>query len=215
MRIEKISPRRKNFAAIKFSPSPKLDLSGALYEGENLLIDREILARLSLCEGEELSETEVQQLVVTSECYRAKQRAVWYLSSGDMSEKGLYQKLCRTFTPAAAAFAVEQMIKKGYLKELNFARRLLRQGKDKNLSKRAIKNKLFEKGISPEVIQEVLEEWHEGDVSSLCQLLETKYATQLSGEDFPKTVAALQRRGFSYADIKTALIRLHQGEELW
>lgn len=213
MQIIDICTRRRGLAAVELSPPPNPDIAGAEYEGERLLLDREILSRCSIKKGMTLSTDELNQLVYVSECYRAKQKAVWCLSRSDYSEKTLYDKLCQSYTAKASAFAVEQMIRKGYVDDRKYADRLIEKLKNKNTSYRAIKNKLMQKGVSMQVAQAALENagLMQSDVERATLLLETKYKNKLADENnIRKTIAALQRRGFSYSDIKTALDRLQK-----
>ncbi len=208
MLVVEIAPRRRGLALIRLSPPPPLGIDGAEYEKEQLLVDREILARCGINCNQELSEADVRELVRVSEAYRAKQRAVWFLSQGDLSERALYDKLCRNFTERAAAFAVAQMVEKGYINDYNYAERLIVKCKEKNLSKRAIKNQLFLKGVPTEIANTVLSNasLEESEISRAVALLKTKYKNKINTEEeIRKTVAALVRRGFSYSNIKTAL----------
>lgn len=221
MQIINIHPRRRGLSAVTLLPPPEQGIAGAEYDGERLLLDREILARCSIEKGMELSVDELKKLIYVSECYRAKQRAVWHLSQSDYSEKLLYDKLCRSFTKQASAFAVAQMVKKGYLNDRKYADRLIEKLKCKNMSHRAVQDKLMQKGVSAETAKEALQcvMLSQSDAERALVLLKTKYRSKLTDkDDVRKTIAALQRRGFAYSDIKTALDKLQkdifEGEEI-
>jgi regulatory protein len=208
MTVCDISPRRKCRVAVSITPAPPTNLSGAEYEGEKLLIDRVIATRCNLVKGAELELDDIKQLVYVSECYRAKQKAIWLLSGQDYSEKGLYEKLLKNFTPKASAFAVAQMLKRGYINDENFAARLCDKFKTNNLSKRQIYQKLIQKGISKEIADSVLktDNTANSDFERVLKLIKTKYAKKLSTkEDRQKTFNALMRRGFLVEDIKKAM----------
>lgn len=211
MRVLEIATRRRGLAALQLEPAPARDIPGAVYENETVLIDRVILSRCDIGKGTELGEADLRELVLVSESYRAKQRAIWILSQGDASEQALYDKLCRNFTEPAAAFAVGQMVKKGYLNDRAYAERLIAKCKEKRLSRRATQSCLFEKGVPAAIVKEVMEQagLQDSEVERAVALLQTKYKNKLADEEgIRKTVAALQRRGFSYSDIKTALCQL-------
>lgn len=211
MLVVEIAPRRRGLALMRVSTPPPQGIDGAEYEKEQLLVDREILTRCGITVNMELSETDIRELIRASEFYRAKQRAVWLLSQGDLSERALYDKLCLKFTEGAAAFAVAQMVKKGYINDYNYAERLIVKWKEKNLSQREIKNKLFLKGVSTEIINAALSNasLEYSEVSRVVALIKTKYKNKIgSKEEIRKTVAALVRRGFSYSNIKAALSKL-------
>ena len=211
MQVIDIGIRRRGLAAVLLEPRVSKELKGADYEGDRLLLDRTILERCGISKGTLLSEDDVNQLVYVSECYRAKQKAIWHLSQSDHSEKGLYDKLCRSFTDKAAAFATKQMIEKGYVDDKKFAERFIAKQMAKNASVREIKNKLFLKGISAEIIKEQIEKidvWN-NEVERAVALINAKYKNKLSDENgVQKTFASLQRKGFSYSDIKSAFERL-------
>ena len=209
MIVVNVAPRRKHKVAITFSPSPPDKIIGAEYEDGKLLIDKVIAARCNLVAGSGFSLEEVKQLVYVSECYRAKERAIWLLSGQDYSEKSLYDKLLKTFTPKAAAFAVSQMISRGYINDEHFATALVLKCKGKNMSRRAIAEKLAKSGISKEISNTLLNEKEDvslTDINRATALIKSKYINKISNEDDRrKTFAALMRRGFSYLDIKKAI----------
>ncbi len=208
MKVTDIAVRRKGLAAGGFSPLPPKTLPKAEYEGERILLDREILSRCNIKKGDDLSYDDLAGLVLASECYRAKQRAVWLLASRDYSKKALTDKLVQKFSKEASQFAVEQMVKKGYLNEERLALNLLEKYSAANLSIKQMRAKLFEKGLEKEVITWALEKTHpeQNEYSRLEALIESKYKTKIQGEDgVRKTVDALRRRGFSFSDIKKAL----------
>lgn len=208
MTVTDLGIRRKGLAAVTFSPPPPADLYGAEYEGERLLIDREIIARCDLKKGAVFSEDDIKQLVFVNQCYRAKTRAVYYLSRRDYSEKGLYDKLCKDFIPKAAAFAVEQMKNKGFLNDERYALNLIQNLRGKNRSGRDILNKLCLKGVPRDLAVRLIGENQLAltDKERAKALITAKYLNKIRDEDDRrKTVQALLRRGFPFADIKTAL----------
>ena len=219
MTVLEVAPRRRHRVAVTLSPSPEVGLEGAEYEGEKLLIDKVIAARCDIVKGAVLSAEDVKQLVFVSECYRAKERAVWLLSGQDYSEKGLYQKLIKTYTKKAAAFAVAQMQKKGFISDEKFAAALVLKCKAKNMSKRQMAEKLAQKGISNEISDSLLkgqEDVSATDASRAAELIKAKYINKIGDEENrKKTFSALQRRGFSYSDIKKAFETVSFEEEIF
>lgn len=214
MTVVDVAPRRKHRVAVTLSPPPEAGILGAEYEGEKILIDKVIAARCDIAKGAVLSDADVKQLIFVSECYRAKERAVWLLSGQDYSEKGLYNKLLKVYTKEAAAFAVAQMQKKGFINDEKFAAALALKCKAKNMSKRQIAEKLFQNGISKEISDSLLntEETNNTDFECALKLIKSKYINKLSNpNDRQKTFAALMRRGFSSEDIKKAMEYCQKG----
>ena len=205
MKVVNIEIRRKHLAAITLFPAPEKIGTGE-YEGDKVLIDREILSRCSVSINTELSVEELKELIYVSECYRAKEKAVWYLSRGDLSEKALFEKLKRSFSEKAAAFALSQMVKRGYVNDRRYAENLAKKFAGQNVSARASIGKMLEKGVPLDLAKEVLQGSKGTDSERAYKLLCSKYKNKTESEDDRRrTIAALQRRGFSYSDINTAL----------
>ena len=81
----------------------------------------------------------------------------------------------------------------------------------KRMSVRGAMYKLIEKGIDKETAQSVLDEFEIDPVEQLTELIGRKYADKLEDEkDRRRTVAALQRLGYSWPDIKAALMEFEE-----
>ena len=213
MKVIEIIPRRRHLAAVSLFPLPE-KIENAEYEEDKILIDREILKRCEISKDSELSLSDLRELCFVSECYRAKERAVWYLSKGDLSEKALFDKLNRGFSQKASAFAVAQMVKRGYIDDMKYAENLARRLAEKNVSGNAAVGKMLQKGVPLELAKRVLKDYKSTDLDKAYNLLINKYKNKLREEDgLRRTVAALQRRGFSYSDIKAALKRVSDENE--
>lgn len=212
MIVQSLSPRKRFLCAVALLPPPDPQEFEADYEGERLLLDRRILERCGVVVGLQLNDEDLTTLIKTSECYRAKQRAIWYLSRSDCCSKGLYNKLRRYFKEYAAEFAVKQMNDLGYLNDRDYAHRLadslLTYG---GLSIRAARGKMLQKGVEKTLADEVLEDFDVNSKELILKLIDKKYKNKLSDEDDKRrTIAALQRRGFSFSDIRSALLELRK-----
>ena len=136
MRVVNIAPRRRLRVAVTLSPPPKADILGAEYEGENLLIDKEIARRCEIVVGTD-----------------------------------------------------SQMLKKGYINDERFAKRLISSCVAKNMSERQISEKLFQNGISAEVSNSLLKENENISKTELCRALElirSKYKNKIGDENSRK-----------------------------
>ncbi len=130
------------------------------------------------------------------------------LSYRDHSEKELTDKLVqkghkRSFCESAC----EKLKEYGYINDEryaeNFAESLFER---KGMSIKGIKNELFRKGISREIADSVAEKLDINPILRIIDLLNTKYARSLYDEKgIKRTVAALQRLGYSWSDISSAL----------
>ncbi len=130
------------------------------------------------------------------------------LSYSDHSEREMINKLCQKgHKKEHAVLAVERLCEYGYINDeryaSNLAERLMRT---KGMSVRAIKSELIHRGISREIADNVLETLDFDPILRIIELLNTKYSRNLSDEKgIKKTVAALQRLGYGWSDIKSAL----------
>lgn len=223
MIVSEIAVRKRHLAVVITDTLP--DLQDLLYEKNEWifetekgfpLIDRTILERCNIAKGTALSGADCLELVKASCCFRAKERAIWYLSKSERSRHGLQDKLTPVFGRAAAQFAVDQMEKRGYLDDRRFATMVANGLNGQNVSYRAALQKLLQKGIEKQLAQDVLEEVFETDeTQKAVAVILKKYAHKLENpNDVQKTTAALARRGFSYATIRAAYAVIREEEVL-
>lgn len=175
-----------------------------LEDGSELLLDSELIIIENIKIGSEIDD--VDNLKYLSDYKRAKSRALWYLSRGDLSEKALYDKLVRgEFSERASRDAVERMKELGLVNDEAYATRIAEYLKNCGISKREAEYKMISRGIPRDIAHALLES-EENECEKIKYLLEHKYANKLSDEESVKKVfAALIRKGFSYSDVKSAL----------
>ena len=106
------------------------------------------------------------------------------------------------------------MLELGYLNDEHYADVLFKHLRDdKKMSSSFIKQEMRKRGISAEIIDNLFEENEVDNVSSVCELILTKYARKLNQEvGRDKVFAALQRKGFKYSDIKQAFYLIENDE---
>lgn len=130
------------------------------------------------------------------------------LSYRDHSEKELVNKLVQKgHKKEYCESACEKLKEYGYINDEryaeNFAASLLER---KGMSVRGIKSELLRKGISKETADNITEKLDIDQILRIIDLLNTKYSRSLSDEKgIKRTVASLQRLGYSWSDIKSAL----------
>jgi SOS response regulatory protein OraA/RecX len=81
------------------------------------------------------------------------------------------------------------------------------------MSRNFIKQEMFKRGLSSEIISNTLENIEIDNISSCADLIMTKYRNKLSidgGKE--KVISALMRKGFSYSDIKDAFEMIENEE---
>ena len=202
MRITDLKPVRKS-------------LSLVYIDGEYAMkLDTATLAENGITAGYVLDDDELKELIEKSEYRRAKEKALYLISGRDYSKKQLMDKIKKDSSEETAEEVCERMEELGLVNDENYARRLAHDLIYlKKLSVRGAKYKLMEKGIDRELCEEILEEFDVDPVEQLVELIERKYADKLDDEKGRRrTVAALQRLGYSWGDIKSALAEF---EEDW
>ena len=174
----------------------KKSMSAVYIDGEYAVtLDTMTLIKNHIQAGAEISDEELHSLIQQSE----KQRA---------NEKALNQeKLSRTYSEETAEEIAEKMQEAGLVNDEEYARKyaeeLLRK---KHMSMRGIEFRLREKGISPEIIQIISKELECDPAAEIQQVLAKKYPSYLQDEKIKKrAIAALQRLGWSWSDIKNAM----------
>ena len=108
-------------------------------------------------------------------------------------------------TKKAGDELTEEIIAKCYkhnlLNDEYFAERWVEHRRRANKSNRFIKSELFKKGVDQSIIDTVLDEPDDSQLTQQIEKKRSKYETE------EKLIAYLQRQGFSYGDIKSALSR--------
>ncbi|MGN0498194.1 MAG: regulatory protein RecX [Acutalibacteraceae bacterium] len=190
-------------------------LSDLYIDGElAFTLDTRTLQEEGIRKGVEVSDEQLHNLVIMSEHRRAKEKALYFLGFRDHTRKELFNKLKRTESENAAEYAVNKMIELGFVDDERFARNYAEQLITvKHLSIRGVRQKLFEKGVERDIIDEVLEEFEIDPQENIRALIERKYERYLNDEKgVKKTVSALQRMGYNWSDIN-AVIREYTEEE--
>lgn len=137
----------------------------------------------------------------------AVEKALALLTGRDYASGELYEKLCLKFSERAAAAAVAEMQRRGYLDDAQFAVHRARYlGEVKHKSRREIRQILRGKGIGSEDIDDALDALEDYDEAEACRTwVERHYQNKLRAGREDLVIAALMRRGFSYPVIREAL----------
>lgn len=196
MRITAIEPRRKRLSALYLDGEFAVNI-----DAETLLISRYRI-------GQEISDEELHNLIQESDARRAREKALYLLSHRDHSKKELAEKIKRSGASGEAAqSAALRMEEIGLIDDESYARRyaaeLLQR---KYFSQSRIEYELQKKGIDRDLIHAIIEEMAVDPAQQLRELLARKYARNLQDEKGRRrTVAALQRLGYRWEDIRRAL----------
>lgn len=195
MLVTAIEPCRKSMSALYI-------------DGEFAMkLDTMTLLKNHIKPGVEITDEKLRNIIEESDTNRAKERALYLVTYRDHSKKELTDKIKRTCSQQAAEQAAQQMEELGLVDDESFARKYANELlQKKHMSPRGIEYKLKEKGISNELIAIIKEELECDPYDQIRELLNKKYADYAENEKIKRrAIAALQRLGWSWSDIKSAM----------
>lgn len=177
-----------------------------LEDGTEQTVDRQTFDDSPHRVGEEITEEEWGHLLEKSQYNRARERALYLLGLRDYGCRELEQKLLTEASPAIAAAVVERLREVGLLDDSRFAARLARHLSEyKQYPRRRIRQELLHRGVDAATAEEALESLEGEDFEQALALIEKKYYNKMNDpESRRRVVAALARRGFTYAAIRRA-----------
>ena len=195
MTITAIEPRRKGLCA--------LYIDGELA----MKLDVETVLAHRFDVGREISDEQLHACVIDSDRKRCKDKAMWLISYRDHSRRELIDKLRRDYSAESAEAAVSRLEELGLIDDGRFARRYAADLINlKHLSERGVRQKLHEKGVDRDLIDEVIDELEFDEQAQIRDIIEKKYARSLGDEaGRRRAVNALARLGFGYSDIRSAM----------
>ena len=161
----------------------------------------EILARYGLKTGQDIDESELKEIKKENDEKLAFLMAISYLEKYNVSEKGLKDYLKKKgMDKDAIMHACEKLQEYGYINDENFAKAYFESLKD-NKGKRAIANKLKEKGISQEIIDELMQGVDEESEEERAYALTVKFAKNRENnlKNKQKCLAHLIYKGYDYS----------------
>lgn len=194
MTVTAVEPRRKSMSALYI-------------DGEFVCkLDTQTLLENRISAGTELDDEDLQELMEKSDLRRAKEKALWLISYRDHSAKELFEKLTRDFSEKAAEKAIERMNELGLIDDERFAQKFADELHAKHQSPSTIRYKLIQKGIDRDAAENIVENLQIDPKEEIRALIEKKYLRAIADEKgLRRTVAALQRAGFRWSDIKSVL----------
>ncbi len=166
---------------------------------------------VKLHKGQALSQVEIDALRGEDDVLRAVDRAAHFLGSRPRSEAEVRRNLKeKEVAPPAIDAAVERLYALGYLDDEAFAKFWVQDRSTfKAASPRAMRQELKEKGIAADIIAEVLAEVDANDVAMKAARSQLRRLRGMTQPEFKKKLSGfLQRRGFSYSDIRAVLQQL-------
>ena len=194
MLITAIEPRRKGLSAL-------------FIDGEFAMnLDTQALLENRFDVGRDISDEDLKEMIELSNERRAKEKALWLISYRSHSKKELKDKIRRTCDDSSAEKAVERMEELGLVNDeeyaRQFARKLLLQ---KKMARRAAMLEMSRKGIDKETAEAALDEVDVDYRENIRYIIEKKYRDIGDEKIKRRAVAALQRLGYGWDDIKAAM----------
>ena len=180
-------------------------------------VHRDTFLTSRLAQGLELTSGQLEELWEQDQRYSAVQSALDILSRAAQSSGMLREKLLRHYSPQAVEAALERMAELGLLDDRDYACRLARDMVNlRGWSLKRVRQGLLQRRLDRDTVEEALSQFGEEDETEpIVRIILKQYRGRLFDPDgLRKTIAALQRRGFGYDSIRTALERI-QEEELW
>ena len=169
------------------------------------LYAREI-SKYDLKEGDVIPDT-IYEEIISLLSKRARERCLYLLDSMARTERQLRDKLRESCYPEESIeAAIEYCKKKHYIDDADYAERFIASKADK-LSKRAIEQKLYEKGIDKETVANAFENNDLDEVRTAKALIAKKYGdiSDMEYESRIKMVKSIMSKGFSYTVAKEAI----------
>ena len=194
MKITAVEPRRKQMCAL-------------FIDGEYVMnLDAQTLIENRFDVGREIDDDELKEIIEKSSERRAKEKALWLISYRSHSKKELFDKLKRSFDEESAQKAVDRMEELGLINDEEFARLYARKlVNGKKMSVKAAEFQLYRKGIDKITAEQVLGELEYDPQTQIIEFITKKYKNIQDEKIKRRAVAALQRKGYSWEEIRQAI----------
>lgn len=170
------------------------------------------IKKYSLEEGHEISNTLYHELLFDLVLCRAKQKALNLLKYMDRTEKELCEKLKMAgYNQIIINQVITYIYQYHYLDDQRYARQYISDKKGKKSIKQ-IKIELKKKGISDDILQDVLEGQNDREAIETAISKKIKNRNNISIEEKYKIAAYLYRKGFQMDEIWKHLNLIKQSE---
>ena len=163
-----------------------------------------VLRQTKVRTGDNLSEDDLNELLLFCKEQSARRKAVSLLSRQGMSKKSLTRKLGGD---EAAGIVADQMEQAGYINDLEYAK-----GRAELLVNRRLHSpvhaeyELVAEGVARDIARQAVEETECDLYENIRRLLDSRYRSKINQPGgIKKTVLALRRAGYRMEDIHAAL----------
>lgn len=184
-------------------------------DGEKLILHKDILYQSGLRKGDEISSDRFAALNQEETFYLIKQKAFRLLQRRIHTAKELYTKLRQKFSDdVLIKKCINDLRQKGFINDKEFATAFVSEKqKSKKWSRTKLKSEMIKRGISGEIITEILNKTFspEKEEQSARELAEKKYKQLIRKESdkrklFQKLTMYLQSKGYDY-ELSSGIVR--------
>lgn len=190
-------------------------------DGEYLLtVDCDFWFSCGYISGDIINDDELAAFKDAAGSRCAFNSAMYSLDLRDHSEKELRTKLRRKFDAEYVENAISKLLDLGLIDDRRYAENYARElFKYKKFGKSRIKSELYLRGISSDIISDVLDELFEyeeiDNVQRIVDIIRKKYYNKMNDENSRKKVfASMTRMGYSFSDIREAM-RQYSDDEFY
>lgn len=176
-------------------------------------VDRDVFIISGYKIGSSIDQDDLCSLRKDSDFKRAKDKALYLLERRDYSKLELIKKILTTIdNESAAVAAADRMEELGLIDDIKFAKKYADNLINvKNFSSKRIEYELIKKGIKKEDARNIIESMDVDPVDKIVLLINKKYINSLKDQKGKqRVILALQRLGYKWDDIRSALYRFEQ-----
>lgn len=162
------------------------------------------LLKLSLKQGQELTDGELIDIIKSVDESECQEYANSLVNQKLYTEKKLREKLySKQFSSISINSVVDKLKGYGYIDDFLYAETYIEELKNK-YGVMKLKQKLYERGISREIIDKCLEDFENQGTALAVLKIKTRGQKPLK-DDYPKLLRFLAQKGFQYDQAKNAL----------
>jgi regulatory protein len=180
-------------------------------------VHEDVLVQFALRKGMEVNAEQIRAWITAEEIGKAKRAALRFLTHRPRTAKEVFEHLLQKgFERETAEAVLEEMVRFGYVDDRRFAKawtEARRGGKGYGTGR--IRRELLAKGISPEWINEALEQVEEDEERRLAMEVAERRYFRMKGESWQnverKLGSFLLRRGFSMDVVLDVLRKFREG----
>lgn len=174
-------------------------------------LDETDAVMLKIKPGRELTEADMTRCIMECNYTKARDYSLNILSARPMTQKQLSDKLKeKGYDEAVVTEVKNELILLGYLNDYDYAELFLEHCISKMWGKKKIRYEMKQKGISDEIIKDILEDYDSADFcDEMAEMIISKYGScELKDmKTKARVIRYFSSKGFDFSDIDRALRR--------